>query len=308
MRKTCFLKYMRYVLLVSSAVSVGGNLWGQGDFVMPTGEFNLFGGVSRYFTYPNIEHDPYRLNLANGALVGARGTWNFANYFGLEGTYSYGWNNIRFRPTPGAPAPYGFIGFGSDTQTLSLGPVIYLTPPKRFRLFATLGVAEYIFKPTNNAEGQALGPQFAFLNASNLATENKTGGFFGIGIKGYFSEHFGLRADLDANVMGQPHLRMPSYPAVPGNTYVPNGGTGTLYQLTGGIFFAWGGHHPVVAPPPPPPPPPTPPPPPEPTLSVDAAGVRNMNAGCPGDSTDTIPLAVTAATSLPGHHPVTVGA
>ena len=306
MRKACLTKYLRIVLFTLLIAVAGGSMAGQNTFYAPTGEVNIFGGVSRFFVYPEKAHDPFRLNLADGALVGARGTWNFANYFGLEGSYSYGWENLRFRPSAGAPPPpYGFVGFGSNTQIVSMGPVIYLTPPHRVRLFAKVAVAEFIFQPTGDAHNQADSLRYAFLNLRGLDTDNKTGALYGIGVKGYFTRTFGFRADFEGSTFPQPHMRIPTYPANPGATFVPSGGLGTQYQLTAGIFFGFGGRPP--APPPPPQavvPPPPPPPKPEPELAVNAPAVRTVNAGCPGDTTDVIPLTVTARTNLEGHRPL----
>jgi len=300
------LQHASYTFSLMLMVTAGKHLWGQSsEFTMPAAEVNLFGGVSRYYSYPDRAPDPFRSRLSDSALVGIRATWNASRHFGLEGGYSYGWNNLRLQPSPGAPAAYGLIGLGNRTSIVSVTPFVYLNPPNhRFRVFLKAGPAAFVFVPTSDAKAQA-NSSYGFLNAVNLNTDTKYGLLYGIGFKGYFSRRFGARIDAEGSAFSQPHFKLPGGPSGPGSTYIPAQGTGTLYQISGGIFFGFGGNRPpaiAVAPVPPPPPPP-PPPKPEPELAVTNPGVRTVDAGCPGDAAAPIPLSIMASTSLPGHRP-----
>jgi outer membrane protein OmpA-like peptidoglycan-associated protein len=300
------LKHASCILSLLLLMKAGTYLRGQSsEFTLPAAEVNLFGGTTRYYSYPERAPDPFRSRLADSAMVGIRASWNAARHFGLEGGYSYGWNNLRLQPSPGAPAPYNLIGLGNRTSIASLTPVVFLNPPEHhFRVFLKGGPAAFIFSPTGDAKQDA-NLSYSFLNAGGLDTDVKYGVLYGIGFKGYFSRKFGVRFDAEGSAFSQPHFKLPGALGGPGSTYIPTGGIGTLYQVSGGIFFGFGGNRPApvaVAPPPPPPPPPSPPKP-EPELAFTNPGVRTVDAGCPGDSVAPIPLSVTATTSLPGHRP-----
>ncbi len=272
------------------------------------GEINFFGGASRFFAYQ--DRDP-RLVLNDGLLFGVRGTWNASKWIGAEASISYGQENLRLEQSliPGNPVT-GSVRFRSHTGIASVGPVFYLVPPeKRWRVFLKAAPAWYWFNPTQGSKNIATYPPNASWAASGLKSVGEFGALTGFGVKGRLSEHFGVRADIEGGVFKEPHFGLPTFSAGPGAVYIPKGGIGTVYNITAGIFFAFGGKPPApppvpqaAAPPPPPPPPPPPAPAATPTLTLNTAANRTIEV-CPGDGTAPIALTATGATNLPGHAP-----
>jgi hypothetical protein len=275
---------------------MAGPIFAQNGY--PTGEINFFGGVSRFFAYQ--DSDP-RMILDDGPHWGIRGTWNATRWVGLEGSASYGQNNLRLTPAPGGPL--NAVRFASHTGVASFGPVLYLVPPESpVRLFLKAGIAGFWFNPTEAAQRNATNPANVYWAAQGLDSILEVGALTGVGIKARLSRRFGLRADLEAGVMPQPHFRLPSYAYGPGAVYVPTGGTGVLYRLTGGFYFAFGGERELPKPVPTAAPEPPKPPAPEPALAVDVPAMRTITA-CPGEITSPVELAAKATTNLPGHSP-----
>jgi outer membrane protein OmpA-like peptidoglycan-associated protein len=260
----------------------------------PRFEIGPFGGVSRYWAHQDA---PNKAGWVDGGLAGFRFTGNLNDRVALEFAGStYGVNNVRTPLTNATPVPR--VAFGSRTYEAWAGLVFYFARLEhRWTPFVKAGPAVTWWAPTDEAKRSY---NFAPYNLSpHMSME--PGAQVGVGLKGYFSRHVGVRFDLDGIYSGQPHYKLPGIPNQPGNAYIPSNGGLLGVQLTAELFFGIGRlkETPIAAAPPPPPPPP----PPEPTLDITWPEMRTVDAGCPGDAAQPIEVAVNARTNLPGHNP-----
>jgi outer membrane protein OmpA-like peptidoglycan-associated protein len=281
---TARLAWFLPLLLASAALA---------QFNPPRFEIGPYAGVSRYWVHQDA---PNKAGLVDGGLTGFRLTGNLNHRVALEFSgETYGVNNARTPLTNALPVPR--VAFGSRTYEAWAGIVLYLVPLEhRWTPFVKVGPAVSWWVPTDEAKRSY---NFSPYNL-NPHTSMEPGAQAGFGIKGYFGRHVGVRFDLDGMFSGQPHYKLAGIPTQTGSAYVPSGGSLFGVQLTASIFFGGGRlKETAVAAAPPPPPPPAP----EPTLDITWPEMRTVDAGCPGDASQPIELAVTAHASLPGHTP-----
>src|SRR5579872_4987976 len=120
-------------------------------------ELNIFGGFS-YWGAKNAKTQPGNLITVKpdeGGIFGFRVTEDLWNYVGIEESVTaYGTNNINLSGVPGVYN--NKVSFGARGRQVSIGPVIYFTPPEsRFRPFVQTGAGFNYFYPTQDAKDQA---------------------------------------------------------------------------------------------------------------------------------------------------------
>jgi hypothetical protein len=221
----------------------------EGD-LPDTVELSVFGGGS-FFKQVN---NGLGTKLANGGVVGARVTENFWKYFGLEQSYSYSTNNLRFvtSPIPGWPAP----GYGNRIHHWFMNPVVYFTPKgSKVRPFVTVGIGAADYVPTNDAKviARSLDLFNSNYKASALNSNLQVAMNYGGGLKFHITDHLGFRVDVRGLLSRNPTFMLPDYQT--GGVYIPRHDKLHGLQTTAGLTYYWGAK---AAPPPPPPPPPPP--------------------------------------------------
>ena len=183
---------------------------------------------------------------------------NFMDYFGLEESFSAGFNQLELRPWE---APND-IGASVRNYQAAINPLLYLKKPSnRVRPFFTAGPNYTWWYP------QAPGEE-----------KNGFGGIFGAGFKARLTDNIAFRLDARIFITRAPHFGLPDYPAAPGALYIPKGGLEKGLQFTAGFDFGFRHHAAVAAAAPAPPPPPPPPP-----AAIQVGGIEGAHDVCPGE-------------------------
>jgi outer membrane protein OmpA-like peptidoglycan-associated protein len=279
------MKSARLGIAVSVLVCLSG---GTSAFAQTTGdkvELNIFGGFS-YWGAKNaktVAGNTLNVQPDEGGIFGFRITENLWNYVGIEESVTaYGTNNINLKDVPGV---YGnTVSFGARGRQVSIGPVIYFTPPDhRFRPFVQTGFGFNYFYPTQDAKDQAknpLNPLFGnnplfgpVTGPVNLGSSWKgalnLGVFvweYGTGFKYKFNDRVGMRMDLRGNMIQVPTFNM-SHSNVPAYLSIDQGGAMPGLQATAGLTVYLGKMEP----------------PPAHTLTVGDISADRARL-CPGDS------------------------
>jgi outer membrane protein OmpA-like peptidoglycan-associated protein len=257
-------------------------------FAQTTGdkvELNIFGGFSYWGAKNATTQAGNLINVKpdEGGIFGFRVTENLWNYVGIEESVTvYGVNNINLGGVPGVYANH--VSFGARGRQVSIGPVIYFTPPdSRFRPFVQVGGGFNYFYPTDDAKNAALNPNNPLFGnnpifgpvtgpvhlGSSWKGALNLGVFvfeYGTGFKYKFTDHFGFRADVRGNLIQVPTFDL-SHSNVPAYLSFQKGGGMSGIQTTAGVSWYLGKVEP----------------PPAHTLSVGDITADRQSL-CPGDS------------------------
>src|ERR1700742_1592512 len=98
MPELSIFKRSRSIAFLLAVIAGGGSIYAQ-DFTAPLVEVDVYGGVSRYNSWADNKGF-YKLNLADGYVIGGRVDFNIASHFALETNYSWGTNNLKLYPWP----------------------------------------------------------------------------------------------------------------------------------------------------------------------------------------------------------------
>ena len=221
--------------------------------------------------------------FAPGGVFGLHVNEDLWRYFGLEETFSNGFNNIRLQ-TYNDPAQFWF-GAAVRNYTLTAGPVLYFTPREsKIRPFAYAGPGVTFFKPKLGQWQAVGGPAIGGI-------EMKYGPslVYGLGLKFNVWRRLGFRVDVRDTYSQTPHFGLPSFPTTPGGLYIARGGTEHALSATLGVVFRFGAKEgaapppPTPAPTPAPAPAPSPAPAPAPRVEIRVGPISGAHDACPGD-------------------------
>jgi hypothetical protein len=210
---------MRRLIANTNCLTVGAlvitlltapNLFGQDTNLRAT----AFAGGS----FLKAEHtflvggEGFRTKFASGGKFGFRVTGDVDKHMALEGTYSYGTNNLRVLEL-GPPIVERDFGVRAHQLT---GNLLYFFngPSEKLRPFVTAGVGFARFNPTDDAKAFAVSREFidgpAAISGSNKGIFN-----VGVGVEGKFNDVWGFRLDARDHMTGTPRfgLAKPSFPA-----------------------------------------------------------------------------------------------
>src|SRR5437879_7190107 len=177
------------------------NLLGQDTNLRAT----VFGGGSVL----KAEHaflvggEGFRTKFASGDKFGFRVTGDVDKHLALEGTYSYGTNNLRVIDLE---APITERAFGVRVHQLT-GNLLYFfnEPLERLRPFVTPGVGYGRFKPPGDARAQPVATQV--LQGPGARRASHKGVFnVGAGDAGNLSDSWRLRLGARAHLPRRPPL------------------------------------------------------------------------------------------------------
>lgn len=198
---------------------------------------SLFGGGSFQKadrTFP-AAGDTFHTAFAPGGVAGARVTLDVIGHLAVEGSYSYGANNLRVTNLDGIPPLVR--GFGVRVHHID-GDVLYFLTGRQssIRPFAAFGFGIARFSPTDAARSIASTQGFITAPAT-LTSGNKFAFNYGFGVEKKLVSHFGLRFDLRDHITAPPRLGVPPGPPTPGADFYPVTGIVHDLSLTVGIVL-----------------------------------------------------------------------
>jgi opacity protein-like surface antigen len=195
---------------------------------------SLFGGgsfVSADRTF-NVDGDIFNTKFESGPRAGVRGTASVTDRVSVEGTYSFGKNNLRVTNVRTIPV---LRLFETRTHQLSGNVMYYLAGlSEDWKPFVTVGMGITKFSPTQ--EAAALASLRFFDDPAIIQSSNKFGINFGGGTEFQVANSLGLRADFRNHLTGIPTFGLLQTPAGPGAVY-PVSGRANNMEFSGGVVF-----------------------------------------------------------------------
>jgi hypothetical protein len=183
--------------------------------------FTLFGGGSFLRsdrTFP-AAGGTFDSAFASGGMAGVRATLDVFGHLSVEGTYSYGTNNLRVTDLNSVPPEVR--SFGVRIQRIDGNILYFLTGShSQLRPFATFGFGILRLSPTSEARDSASTGAF-ITGPATLTSGNKFDLNYGFGLEKKLAPHFGIRFDLRDHVIGVPRLGVLPGPPVPGADFYP---------------------------------------------------------------------------------------
>ena len=196
---------------------------------------SVFGGASflaanRTFT---VGDDLFNTKYEAGPRLGFRAAGSLTERVALEGSYSFGRNNLRVTNVRTIPV---MRLFETKTHQFSGNAVYYPSGiAESWKPFVTAGIGITRFSPTQEAAAFA-GLRFLDDPAS-IQPSNKFGVNFGGGTEYQINSSFGLRADFRDHIMGVPRFSLPEAPPGPGTVYYPVNGQANNLEFSAGVVF-----------------------------------------------------------------------
>ena len=196
---------------------------------------SVFGGGSflsadRTFT---LDGDLFNTKYESGPRLGFRATASLTERVSLEGSYSFGRNNLRVTELRTIPIMRSF-----DTKTHQFsGNALYYFKGlgESWKPFLTAGIGITRFSPTDDATAFA---GLRFLDApASIQSSNQFGINFGTGTEYQLSNSLGLRGDFRDHVMGVPRYSVPQAPTGPDSVFYPVSGHGNNLEFSAGVVF-----------------------------------------------------------------------
>lgn len=185
----------------------------------------------------------YTDRFQNGWIVGEKLDADFSNHVSIETSVQLGRNILDLRPY----TQNGFATFVTYNTQLALDLQYNFQPrTAKNRLYFLAGPAFTLFIPKNvtgsGVTGNFVQPEFA------EKKEMMPGFNYGIGLKHYISEHYGLRFEVGGRLNKAAHFGLPQNQEGPNSIYIPAGGKDSSLTATVGFIIREG----YVAPAPPP--------------------------------------------------------
>jgi len=219
--------------------------------------------------------------FAPGGVFGFHLNQDLWEHFGLEETFSNGYNNVRLQVYQD-PNQFWF-GAAVRNYTFTVGPVLYLTRREsKLRPFLYAGPGVTFFKPKLGAWQAVGGPAIG-----GIEMRYGPSLVYGLGVKYNAWRRLGFRVDVRDTYSQTPHFGLPSFTTTPAGLYIPSHGTEHALSATLGVVFRFGSKE-APAPPPPTPAPapaaaPAPAPAPAPRAEIRMAPISGAHDACPGD-------------------------
>jgi outer membrane protein OmpA-like peptidoglycan-associated protein/outer membrane protein W len=185
----------------------------------------------------------YAAKFQSGWIFGERFNADFSPKVSVEASVTLGGNRLDVKP-------YTQTSFGSfPTKNLQVAlDLVYHFQPRtaKNRFFVLAGPAAVWFIPGNttgtNAIGNFVQPKFP------VEKKSEPGVTYGIGLKHYINQAYGIRFDVGGRLNPAVHFGLPQVPTGPNSIYIPRGGWNSSLYASIGVILREG----YVAPPPPP--------------------------------------------------------
>ena len=199
---------------------------------------NVFAGgtfpsMSRTFTIDDAD-DFFTTEFLGGPRIGVRVGAGLAERFGVEGTYSYGRNNLRVTEMD-APVQSRERIFGMTNQQLSGNAVYHVAVTEKWQPFLTGGVGLTRFNPTQEAMRLAT---VRFLdNSTTIRADNKWSVNFGGGAEMRVNDSLSFRADFRDYMVEIPRFGIRPTSNGSGSGFYPVQGWGHNVELSAGVVL-----------------------------------------------------------------------
>lgn len=279
--------------LITIAVAIAVAVPGLAQTAPPDKSASLPGEYARFEVSPFVGYQWFQIykhafrytKFDSGPVLGVRVTEDLWKYFGLEQSFTAGYNDLRFIPF-GLLTP---VGTFARNYTLAINGVVYFTPrQEKLRPFLTLGPGVTWYVPSKGVNTSA--SPGSVPPTSDLKTRYGPSLNYGGGVKYNASRYIGLRFDVRGLLTQGFNFGLPPGPAGPGSIYSPKHGPVSALAVTGGIIFRFGHRSDEVAAVParavaavPPTTPAQPPATPKPVADIRIAGVSGAHDVCPGE-------------------------
>jgi len=182
----------------------------------------------------NVGGTPMRTNYAKGGKLGFRGTMSLSSQWALEGTYSYGRDNLRITDLSGATP--STRGFGVKGHQFTGNVLYYLNPSAdKFKFFGTAGIGLARFSPTDAAKASAA-REFVD-NPATISPSNKFDFNFGGGVEAKMGSWYGVRFDFRDHVSSIPRFGVPQNPTPGIADFYPVSGAVHNFETSVGLVL-----------------------------------------------------------------------
>lgn len=207
------------------AAPIGITVFTGGSFLKGERVFNTAGG------------EQVRTNYAKGGRLGFRGTMSLSSQWALEGTYSYGRDNLRITNNLTAANPRT-RGFGVKGHQLTGNVLYYLNPTAdQFKFYGTAGIGLARYSPTDAAKAAAACPNGDFIdNCTTISASNKFDFNFGGGVEAKMGSWYSVRFDFRDHVSSVPRFGVPQT-APTGDFYPVSGAVHNFETSVGFVFY-----------------------------------------------------------------------
>ncbi len=202
------------------------------------GSYSLLNG-DRDFTLPDTPPEPFRSEFVDGGKFGFRVTGDLNDYLAVEGSYSYGRNNLRITELDETPPEER--GFGTTLNQFG-GNVLFFFSPREnsVRPFVTAGVGVTRFSPTDAAKARALDTDEEFLDDPTIIDSSSEFSFnFGGGVEAKVSSRVGVRFDVRDHIIQIPRFGLQQTDPDPtgGGIFFPVDGSVHNIEISAGVVF-----------------------------------------------------------------------
>ncbi|HXE56103.1 MAG TPA: outer membrane beta-barrel protein [Tepidisphaeraceae bacterium] len=185
----------------------------------------------------------YDQRFKNGWLFGERYNFDFSPKVSAEASMSLGSNRLLLRPS-GAPTN-AYASIKSKNLTVALDLVYHFQPrTAKTRFFILGGPAASWYFPGGGLPAVSGYPT----SPNRLETRVEPGVTYGVGVKHYINNLYGIRFDVGGRVNSRAHFNLPDHPTGPNTVFIPADGQNSALTVSVGLILREG----YVAPPPPP--------------------------------------------------------
>jgi len=213
---------------------------GLGSTALHAQGYNVFvmGGGSSLFDKNNytVSTGDFRSTYKNGGQFTVGAEVPLFKFFGLEGSYGYGRNNLAVTDL----GTNTETGFNTRNQRLS-GDFVVHSPKSFFHLrpYVLAGLEYDRFSPVGNAAAHATSPGFNNVADTALNPANKLGFNYGGGVELKLIRWVGLRFDVRDHLTGSPNYGLPASSSTGGAVFPVSGAAHDL-EYSAGVVFHFG--------------------------------------------------------------------
>jgi opacity protein-like surface antigen len=163
----------------------------------------------------------------------------FHKFFGLEGSYGYGQNNLEI--TNHSTNPNTTLSYGVRNNRFSADLVGHVPGVWRgIRAYGVVGLEYDVFSPTNAAQTKAKTQGFSFAPSATLSSQGQGGYNVGGGIDYKVASKVDLRIDVRDHFFGSPTYGLPQTPTSVSTAYFPISGSAHDIDYSIGLVYRFG--------------------------------------------------------------------
>jgi outer membrane protein OmpA-like peptidoglycan-associated protein len=215
----------------------------DGEYGYSKWDITPFFGWQWFQACQGINERNYSQRFDNGWLFGERFNFDFSPKVSLEASMALGSNRLKLRPYNQSGS---YASFNSKNLQVALDLVYHFQPrTAKTRFFVLGGPVVVWYIPGSTVEPAASGNFVP--PPGGLHTKMEHGVNYGVGVKHYFNNLYGIRFDVGGRVNSRSHFGLPDGPSGPDTLFIPRGGKNSSIYASVGLILRQG----YVAPPPP---------------------------------------------------------